>query len=99
MDRLQQRLEDMRWEKGCTWFWPKEGWQEEEAQDLPELETDLVLIERWKRLRQMVNSKDPGPTSPELPSEPREQEQEQDQEQWEGQREDQEEQGRATDFA
>jgi DNA (cytosine-5)-methyltransferase 1 len=99
MDRLQQRLEDMRWEKGCTWFWPKEGWQEEEAQDLPELETDLVLIERWKRLRQMVNSKDPGPTSPELPSEPREQEQEQEQEQWEGQREDQEEQGRATDFA
>ncbi|KAK3290641.1 uncharacterized protein B0H64DRAFT_368033 [Chaetomium fimeti] len=43
MDRLRGRLENMRWDKGCTWFWPQEGWQEEaQVQALPELETDLV---------------------------------------------------------
>ncbi|KAK4038296.1 hypothetical protein C8A01DRAFT_17585 [Parachaetomium inaequale] len=43
MDRLRRRLGDMRWEKGCTWFWPEEGWQgEAPVQALPELETDLT---------------------------------------------------------
>ncbi|KAH6847280.1 hypothetical protein B0I37DRAFT_341365 [Chaetomium sp. MPI-CAGE-AT-0009] len=42
MDRLRDRLERMRWEKGCTWFWPTESWQEQvQVQALPELETDL----------------------------------------------------------
>jgi DNA (cytosine-5)-methyltransferase 1 len=62
MDRLRQRLDDMRWEKGCTWFWPEEGWQgEAPVQALPELETDLVVVERWPRLRQMVCSADASP--------------------------------------
>ncbi|KAK4154376.1 hypothetical protein C8A00DRAFT_32805 [Chaetomidium leptoderma] len=59
MDRLKQRLEDMRHEKGCTWFWPEEGWQGEAAHALPELETDLAMLDRWTRLRQMVNFADP----------------------------------------
>ncbi|KAK4124320.1 hypothetical protein N657DRAFT_663422 [Parathielavia appendiculata] len=41
MARLERRLADMRWQKGCTWFWPKEGWQAD-GPDLPELETDLA---------------------------------------------------------
>lgn len=83
MDRLKQRLEDMRWEKGCTWFWPEDGWQDE-APALPELETDVVLIERWTRLRQMVNFANPDQAGPaslselerQLPVKMREQEQE-----------------------
>ncbi|KAL2194839.1 hypothetical protein P885DRAFT_41738 [Corynascus similis CBS 632.67] len=59
MDRLRRRLEEMRWEKGCTWFWPQEDRQgATPAQALSELETDLVVIERWPRLRQMINSAD-----------------------------------------
>lgn len=55
MDRLRERLEDMRREKGCTWFWPMEEWQEEDQEQVrPELETDLVVIDRWPRLRQMI---------------------------------------------
>ncbi|KAL2176615.1 uncharacterized protein P884DRAFT_202610 [Thermothelomyces heterothallicus CBS 202.75] len=47
LDRLRQRLEDLRWEKGCTWFWPQEGWQgPTEEQALPELETDLTLADQ-----------------------------------------------------
>jgi DNA (cytosine-5)-methyltransferase 1 len=83
MDRLRERLHDMRWDTGCTWFWPKEGWQEERM--LPELETDLVMVDLWPQLRQMVNSVNPDLASveslsdlrSELPLEFAEQEQEQ----------------------
>jgi DNA (cytosine-5)-methyltransferase 1 len=61
--RLERRLDDMRWQKGCTWFWPKEGWQGDEPA-LPELETDRVMIERWGRLRKMVNIKSPDQEGP-----------------------------------
>ncbi|KAK4100403.1 hypothetical protein N658DRAFT_516695 [Parathielavia hyrcaniae] len=41
MERLARRLADMRWQKGCTWFWPREDWQGDGPDLLPELETDL----------------------------------------------------------
>ncbi|KAL2151365.1 hypothetical protein VTH82DRAFT_6463 [Thermothelomyces myriococcoides] len=66
LDRVRQRLENMRQEKGCTWFWPQDGWQgAPEEQALLELETDLVVIERWPRLRQMINSTDTLEEDPE----------------------------------
>jgi DNA (cytosine-5)-methyltransferase 1 len=55
MDRLQQRLEELRTDKGCTWFWPRQGLPGAGQDALLELDTDLALIERWTRLRQMVN--------------------------------------------
>lgn len=57
MERLKERLETMRWNTGCTWFWPKGGWQEDRA--LPELETDVVMVDYWPQLRQMVNFGNP----------------------------------------
>jgi DNA (cytosine-5)-methyltransferase 1 len=59
MERLKKRLWDMRWEKGCSWFWPDEA-SREERRSLPELETDLVVFEHWTQLREMVNRQDPG---------------------------------------
>ncbi|KAL2135173.1 hypothetical protein VTI74DRAFT_9490 [Chaetomium olivicolor] len=69
MERLRTRLEDMRARKGCTWFWPggeeEKRWQRQQQQSpedgslkmLPELETDLVIVQKWLRLRQMVTFK------------------------------------------
>ena len=73
MARLEKRLKDMRWQKGCSWFWPDERGQEEELPipelPLPELETDLEVFRVWSQLRKMVNFQDPGqgPAAAQLP--------------------------------
>jgi DNA (cytosine-5)-methyltransferase 1 len=64
MARLKQRLEDLRLHKGCTWFWPPEDDGQSQADVLPELETDFIVIDRWTRLRQLINFSDPRFAAP-----------------------------------
>lgn len=59
MERLRLRLEDLRRTRDCTWFWPTDPLAEEMPTEMPELKTDLVLLDRWGRLRQMVTFVDP----------------------------------------
>jgi DNA (cytosine-5)-methyltransferase 1 len=68
MQRLEMRLEELRRTKDCTWFWPTDSWADVPA-EIPEGDTDRVLLERWPRLRQMVNFGDPDVASVESLSE------------------------------
>ncbi|KAL2023683.1 hypothetical protein VTK56DRAFT_1397 [Thermocarpiscus australiensis] len=52
MERLRGRLESMRAERDCTWFWP-EGLRVE-TRAISDAELDLGIIERWPRLRHLV---------------------------------------------
>lgn len=69
MERLETRLAQLRETKGCTWFWPTDSWANGPAEMIPEGDTDLVLLERWPRLRQMVNFGEPSAASAALLSE------------------------------
>ncbi|KAL2268331.1 hypothetical protein VTJ83DRAFT_3177 [Remersonia thermophila] len=59
LERIRRKLEELRRDKGCTWFWPEEheGLEGEEGALLrdPDLEMDLEMIRRWRKLRAMVN--------------------------------------------
>lgn len=59
LDRLRNRLERLVSEHGCTWFWPDEDWRAQ-AGAASEAEADLLLVERWRHLRNMVLCGDPA---------------------------------------
>ena len=50
MQSLQDRLEELRLEEGCTWLWPTEssvGYQEE-------VDIDLVVSAQWKMVKEII---------------------------------------------
>ncbi|KAL2263248.1 hypothetical protein VTK26DRAFT_7595 [Humicola hyalothermophila] len=67
MERLAERLEELRRTRECTWFWPTASrWSQgtgTRTADVSEADTDRVILERWPRLRDMILFADPSLSS------------------------------------